>query len=158
MNKYPYIVRTKDPVVIIDEEHYDEMESICKLNKKEIEKLATEQFKKYLNDVGVDIKIKYNIDNKLLYHDLVQVQYQYNECVRSSNDSFSISTMKDIVDAIIKDVNTRVKPFRNDIIKEIENNLTKKQIKTKFWLNLCLISNLVWAATLLSMIILLSIK
>ena len=158
MNKYIYIARPKEPVVIVDAEHYDNMDELSKLNKQEIETRAQELFKNYLKDVGVDIKIKYNTDKNLLYNNLVHVCYNDGECIRSNTDSFSISVMKDIVDSIVNDVNKKVKPIRKEILEELENRLTSKREKSKFWMNLCLTSNLVWVAATISILIILIVK
>jgi len=55
------LIRTKpeNQIVIVDQEEFDKIENLSKLNEKEIELAATKKFIDYVGDSGVKLDIRF---------------------------------------------------------------------------------------------------
>lgn len=71
--------KPENQIVIVDQEDFDRIENLSKLNEKEIELAATKKFIDYVGDSGVKLDISFNeIDFYIKNKELV-FEYNYNE-------------------------------------------------------------------------------
>ena len=116
------LIRTKpeNQIVIVDQEDFDKIENLSKLNEKEIELASTKKFIDYVRDSGVKLDIRFNeIDFYIKNKELV-FEYNYGEdCLpKSFSNSFKHFVSKEIIDEINNNFEKYADKYKDLVVYE----------------------------------------
>lgn len=136
-------MKPENPIIIVDEAEFERIDSIAKLKEEEVEKLAEEKFRDYLNDGMNPIKLELKIRGVegLIGHSVIS-ELNYGE------RGYPMSVPEEIKYAIVDDITGYVeKKFEHykddcqalfDKIYRSTEERNKKKIR--FWQSLFIVT------------------
>lgn len=130
------------PVVIVQQDIYEEEHKLAKLNKEEIKRLAEEKYLEYIKDNGINVTYEVQgLKSILRGSSVIQPTGEYEEFTFLSPIEYRVK--HNIVNNIASSVDTHFKNWRNEV-REYANNIIlkyeKKQKNIKnMYFTICLI-------------------
>lgn len=123
----------ENQIVIVDQEQYDKIVELSKLNISEIEKLATEKFLSYVKDSGIEMSIIINRADQI-HHGVVS---ELNYDSRGYPISISEEIKYKIVDNMTRYINEHFDNYKSDCADYIKERCSyyKNKINSEliFW-------------------------
>lgn len=111
-------MKPENPIIIVDEEEFERIDSIAKLKEEEVEKLAEEKFLQYVKDSGIQMCLQINGVEKVLRRQVID-ELNYNE--RGYPMSVQEKVKYAIVDDIKHYVNNHFEHYKDDCMEIVQN-------------------------------------
>lgn len=134
-------MKPENPIIIVDEDEFERIDSIAKLKEEEVEKLAKEMFLRYVKSSGISMRFRINGVEKVIRQQVI-TELNYDE--RGYPESVSDEVKHAIVDDITHYINKHFEHYKSDCKEVVEYEWyrykNKYDKKIKFWKSLFVIT------------------
>lgn len=111
-------MKPENPIIIVDEEEFDRIDSIAKLKEEEVEKLAEEKFLRYVKESGISMRFRINGMEKVIRQQVI-TELNYDE--RGYPESVQEEVKHAIVSDITHYINDHFKNYKSDCKKVVKD-------------------------------------
>lgn len=119
-----------NPIVIVDKDEFDRIDTIAKLKEEDVEKLSEEKFLRYVKKSGIQMCLRINDVDRVLRQNVIS-ELNYDE--RVFPESVHEEVKHAIVDDITYYINNHFKHYKDDckVIVKNEWNRYKNRYENK---------------------------
>ena len=123
-----------NPIVIVDKDEFDRIDTIAKLKEEDVEKLSEEKFLQYVKRCGIQMCLRINGVDRVLRQNVIS-DLNYDE--RVFPESVHEEVKHAIVDDITYYINNHFKHYKDDCKEIVKNEwnryMNRYENKIKRW-------------------------
>ena len=107
-----------NPIVIVDKDEFDRIDTIAKLKEEDVEKLSEEKFLRYVKKSGIQMCLRINDVDRVLRQNVIS-ELNYDE--RGFPESVHEEVKHAIVDDITYYINNHFRHYKDDCKAIVKN-------------------------------------
>ena len=104
-------MKPENPIIIVDEKEFEQIDAISRLKEEEVEQLAQEKFLRYVKDCGISMCLRINGVDRVIHQGVI-TELNYDE--RGWPESVVEKVKHNIVDDVKQYINKHFEHYKED--------------------------------------------